>query len=79
MLWMLMNLPLKLLHGVLLMIFAVFDDSDAEDSQWTYYVPSTIADLVVFGYFWWVVKQYRDHKRETDKGTAVELKNENEL
>ena len=62
------------------MLFTLFDKCNGGDEcEWTYYIPLVIADLVVFGYFWWVVKQYRDHKRETDKGTIVELKNEGEL
>ena len=46
------------------MIFAVLDDNEAEDSQWDYYILPVAADLLVFGYFWFITYQYASHKRD---------------
>ena len=55
--WMLINLPSKLVHGILLMVFAEMD-GNMEQKDWQYWIWPTVIDLVVFGYFAWVVRQY---------------------
>ena len=54
---MLINVPIKLVHGILLMLFAEIDNNKTGNG-WDYYLWGTILDVVVFSYCAWVVRQY---------------------
>ena len=54
---MLLNVPIKLVHGILLMLFSEIDNNKTGNG-WDYYFWPTVLDVVVFSYCAWVVRQY---------------------
>ena len=54
---MLLNVPFKVVHGVLMMLFAEIDNNK-DGNGWDYWLPGAILDVVLFSYCAWVVRQY---------------------
>ena len=63
--WMFLNLPFKVIHTIIQMIFAeLAADRQDEENHWDYYLLPLAADLTIFGYFWYVTHRYSQLKRE---------------